>query len=47
MLFAVVGSSSISNTRILIPPVQALGKRKSPLTALKRPLTIRGLKGKG
>jgi hypothetical protein len=46
MLFAVVGSSSISSTRIAGSPVR--GRERYPLlTALKHPLTIRGLKGKG
>jgi hypothetical protein len=46
MLLAVVGSSSISSTRIVISPVRGQ-KRYALLTALKPSLTIRGLKGKG
>jgi hypothetical protein len=46
MLLAVVGSSSISSTRIAGSPVRGL-ERNSLLTALKHSLTMPGMKAKG
>jgi hypothetical protein len=47
MLLAVVGSSSISSTRIAVSPVPGLKERKSLLRALKPSLTIWEMPGKG